>query len=566
MSDPQSMPLEQPPLESIVERFYFWERSTPQHAFLRQPTGDEWHTYSFAEVGEQARRMCAYLRAIGLQPGDHIGLLSKNCAHWIIADLAIMMGGFVSVPYYPSLPKEALRQVIELSDIKCLFVGKLEEFDARKEAIDENLKVIRFPEYASAERIDIGVAWDEAIAEHDPISGTPAPDLDALWTIKFTSGTTGTPKGVMHSHRMPAMVMASERETNWIGLFKVSKLKFLSYLPLNHVGERMGVEVPAIYAGGTISFTQNIDTFMNNIRDTQPNLFFGVPRIWTKFYLGIVATMSPAKLSLLLSLPIISGMIKRKIRTAIGMADIQIAATGAAITPAFIKKFFKKLDIHLVEAYGMTEVGGSMCNSPDPDSPLDSVGKAIPSGQIKIDPESGEVLMQTPYVMLGYYKDPVKTAQVLVDGWIHSGDRGTCDENGFVRITGRVSDAFKTAKGSYVIPNPLEEVISENEYVEQVCVAGLGLPQPIALINLAEHAGNSTQSDVSDSILASVEKLNQTRAKYEHISTCVLMGEPWTEDNGLLTPTMKVRRAELDSQYSNQYQGWHDSDEKVLWI
>ncbi|RBP51660.1 AMP-binding protein [Arenicella xantha] len=552
-------------LVSVIERFYHWEETTPERVFLRQPVGDKWQTLSFAEAGQQARQMCAYLQSLGLQPGDHIGLLSKNCSHWILADLAILMGGFVSVPYYPSLPKAALAEVVKLSDIKALFIGKLDEFGDRAEAIDASVQVIRFPQYSGGAEVSIGVPWDQAIESHGPIIGKPVPELDSLWTIKFTSGTTGTPKGVMHSHRMPAMAMAAERETNWIGVFNLPTLKFLSYLPLNHVGERMGVEVPAIYCGGTLSFTENIDTFMDNIRQTQPNLFFGVPRIWTKFYLGIVGQMSVRTLNVLLTLPVISNILKKKIRTAIGMRDVQIAATGAAITPAFIKRFFAKLDIHLVEAYGMTEVGGSICNSPDPKAPLDSVGQVIPHGKVKIDPATQEVLMQTPYMMLGYYNDQAKTDQVLVDGWIHSGDRGSCDEFGFVRITGRVSDAFKTAKGSYVTPNPLEEALSANEFVEQVCVAGLGMPQPIALINLSEHAQNQPASEVEASIRETKNRLNESRAKFEQISTCILLNETWSEHNGLLTPTLKLRRAEIDNQYADRYSAWHEASADVIW-
>ena len=271
------------------------------------------------------------------------------------------------------------------------------------------------------------------------------------------------------------------------------------------------------------------------------------------------------RLNLLLKIPIISGIVKKKLRAGLGMSDIRVAATGAAITPAFIKDFYKKLDIHLIEAYGMTEVCGSMTNSPDPNAPQDSVGKAVPFGEVKIDPETDEILMKSPYIMMGYYKNPEKTAEVLIDGWMHSGDRGTIDENGYVRVIGRVKDAFKTSKGSYITPNPLEEVLMKNDLIEQVCVAGLGIPQPIALVNLSEIGLAADKNEVETSILESVQNLNSQRAPFERISTVVIQKEAWSEANRCLTPTLKVKRGTLDDKFGKQYLDWHEAKEKVVW-
>jgi len=553
-------------IESIIERFYFWEKNTPDAIFLRQPMGANWKDISYAQAGKEARSMTSALRDKGLVIGDHVGILSKNCYHWILADLAILMGGFVSVPYYSSLPKGQLREVVELSDVKLIFVGKLDIWGDKGDAIPESTQVVRFPHYAGNAEIGMGDDWNELVAKYEPVVDNWVPDLDSVWTIKFTSGTTGTPKGVMHSHRTPAQVMADEKRTNWIGIYQLPELRCLSYLPLNHVGERMGIEVPVIYLGGTIAFSESLDMFANNIQDIQPTFFFGVPRIWTKFYLGIIEKIPLKKLNLLLKIPIVSGLIKKKVRHAIGMRDVRVAATGAAITPAFLKDFYKKMDIHLIEAYGMTEVCGSICNNPDPSSPPDSVGQVVPGAQIKIHPDTQEVLMNTPYVMLGYYKNSEKTDQVLQNGWVHSGDRGSIDEHGFVRITGRVGDAFKTAKGSYVTPNPMEEGIGKNEHVAQVCVVGLGLPQPIALINLSEQAEIAPRNYVSDSILRSINVVNSSRAGFEHISTAVILSEPWSEEINILTPTLKIKRGQVDARYQDRYLDWHQSKEQVIWV
>ncbi len=554
------------PLLSIIEHFYRWEKETPDNVFLRQPQGESWKEWTYREAGEEARRVAAGLKAKGLIAGDHVGIYSKNCAHWVITDLAIMMSNMVSVPYYASLPKDQLAEVIGLSDIKALFIGRLDKWGDRHEALPDELSVIRFPAYDGDPAIEAGDAWENITANHDPIVENSVPDLDENWTIKFTSGTTGTPKGVMHTHRTPALVMHNEQEENWVGLFRMGTNKFFSFLPLNHVGERMAVEIPAITTGGSISFSENLASFPNNIRDTQPTLLFAVPRIWTKFYQGVTSQMPEKKLNMLLKIPVVSGMVKRKLKTAMGLRDIEIAATGAAITPAFIKDFFHKLDIHLVEAYGMTETCGSITNTPDVDSPSDSVGKAIPGAQIRIDEESGEIMMHTPYMMAGYYKSPEKTKEVLSDdGWLHSGDCGELDDNGFLRVTGRVKDAFKTSKGSFVTPNPLEEAIAKNEYVEQVCVVGLGIPQPIALINLGEAAQGHSEDNIKESLMATVTALNATRAKFENISTVVVQKDAWSDQNGFLTPTLKVKRTELDKAFGKDYLEWHESEEAVVW-
>ena len=552
-------------LPTIIERFYHWEKTTPDKVFLRQPKGDTWKEITWAQAGQEARKMTTALRKLGLQKGDHIGIYSKNCYHWILADLAIMMGGFVSVPLYASLPKDQLANVIKLGNIKAIFLGKLDAWGDRTAAIPADVLAIKFPHYEGNAKVDIGEDWNKLIANAAPTTDNFVPNLDDLWTIKFTSGTTGTPKGVMHVHRTPAMIMINEQKTNFIGLFTLKAARFLSFLPLNHVGERIGLELPAIWLGGMISFTESLETFAKNLQETQPTVFFAVPRIWTKFYLGVIAKMPIAHLNAALQNPASADMVKTQIRTGLGMRDVEVAATGAAITPAFIKDFYKKLDIQLVEAYGMTEVCGSMTNSPDPNAPQDSVGKAIPFGEVRIHPETQEILMKTPYMMTGYYKNPEKTAEVLIDGWMHSGDKGTIDENGYVRVIGRVKDAFKTSKGSYVTPNPMEEVLMKKDYIEQVCVAGLGNPQPIALINLSEIGIADDKETVTQSIKDTVEEVNSTRANFEKISTAIIQQEAWSVENGLITPTLKVKRGKIDEKYGKEYLAWHEAKYGVIW-
>jgi len=553
-------------IPTLIERFYHWEATTPDSVFLRQPAAGEWTEITYAEAGQQIRRMVTALKAKGLKPGDHVGIYSKNCYHWVLADLAIHMGGYVSTPYYASLPGDQLAQVISLSDIKALFVGKLDAWDEeRRDAIPDDVLTIRFPDYPSSVSADLGIGWDDLMAEHEPAAENYVPDLDGLWTIKFTSGTTGTPKGVMHSQRNLSNCILLDAEHVWSGISKVEHPRYMSYLPLNHIAERAGVELPAIWMGGSLSFTEKLETFQSDMQATQPTFFFGVPRVWTKFYQGVTSMIPAEQLDAMLSNPNTAGPIRDQIRAGLGFRDLELAATGAAITPAYIKEFFAKLGIHLIEAYGMTESCGAFTNGVSPDTPADSVGMTVPWGETKIDPDTKEILYKSQLMMQGYYKNPEKTAEIMQDGWMKTGDVGEKDENGQLRIVGRINDAFKTAKGSFVTPNPLEEVLGQSDYIEQACVVGLGIPQPIALVNLSPAGFQAEPATVAAEIAERLESLNSTRANYERISTVVIQAEPWSPDSGLLTPTLKLKRHEFDKTFGEQYADWHADNETVIW-
>ena len=212
-------------VKTSLEYFYHWEKNTPNKIFLRQPKGDKWHTLTYAEAGQEARKMVTALKNKGLQKGDHIGIYSKNCYHWILTDLAIMMGGYVSVPFYASLPKDQLAKVIGLADLKAIFLGKLDDWGDRAAAIPSDVLAIKFPHYDGNAKVTIGEDWNDLTANTTPTTSDFAPNLDDLWTIKFTSGTTGTPKGVMHIHRTPALIMINELKTDWIGLKDIEPLK-----------------------------------------------------------------------------------------------------------------------------------------------------------------------------------------------------------------------------------------------------------------------------------------------------------------------------------------------------
>jgi len=555
--------LENSKLESILERFLFWESTTPNDTFLRQPFGAEWKVLTYQEAGYEIRRVAQALRKFGLKKGDHVAIISKNCYHWVLADLAITLAGLVSVPFYPSLPKKQLQEVVEKSDIKAAFLGKVEQWGDRSDIFEENIHCIRFPQYPGNAKINIGSDWSEILKTEIPTGKDQLPELDDLWTILFTSGTTGSPKGVMHNHRNVATISAVE--DHYRSLDVPEKGRFFSYLPLNHVAERIGIVATAIHTGSSISFGESIDTFAKNLQDTQPTFFLAVPRIWIKFQEGVLGKLSQKKLNMLLSIPFVSGKVKKKIKYALGLSEATTTLTGAALTPIHVKEWYAKLGVNLREVYGMTEACGSVTLARKDAALGENVGHPLPHTKVRIDPNSGELQYHSSNPMLGYYKDPEKTAEVLQDGWIHSGDQAEIAKDGSIRITGRVTDSFKTSKGKYIMPCPIELALSKNEFIEQVCVAGLSIPQPIALVNLSQTAEAHDQSSIAASLESSLKEINQDLANYQKVSTIVVKTENWTEDNRLLTPTLKIRRNEVDRCFRDQYPNWHESDGKIIW-
>ena len=553
-------------LRTPIEMFYHWEKNTPDAVYLRQPYGKKWKAYTYRQAGLEARKLVSGLRSLGLKQGYHIGIISKNCCHWIIADIAIMMGGYVSVPFYATLQGESLSDILQSSRVKALFVGKLEKWSEETHPVPANIQVISFPLYPGNAMIDIGVEWDRLVENQVPAVDTFAPSLDDIWTILYSSGTTGRPKGIVHKYRNPALVIRIEELTDFIGIFKIPHQRYFSFLPLNHVGERIGTQINCLATGGTMSFGESIQTFMNNLKDTAPTTFFAVPRIWTKFYEGITSKIPANLVKKLIKIPAIGSFLKNAIKKGIGLNKVVTAATGAAITPQYLKEFYASLGINLIEAYGMTEVCGGICYGVDKETPHDSVGKTFPYCEVKIDANTQEILLKAPFVMDGYFEDPELTSKVLKDGWMHSGDRGEIDNMGNVKITGRISDTFKTSRGEYIIPNLIESIIEKNENIEYVCVCGLAAPQPLAMVTLSEIGKSKQMEQIRNELSSLIDSVNENLKRLEKISTIVVHKNPWTELNGFITPTMKVRRAELDRMFQDLYAIWHNEKEQVIFV
>ena len=547
--------------------FYEWERKLKDKPFLRQPFGGKWEEYTWGETGQMARKLATGLKTLGLPPKSHIGLMSKNCREWIIADLAIYMAGYVSVPFFPTLNSKELQSLLQFGDVSALFMGKVNTWDEIKNGIPDDMPLIAFPHYKDCSKISEGHQWFDFINQFEPQQEDFYPDRSDMWTIIFTSGTTGTPKGVVLDYQTNENTEClTTPEHNPLRVDFNGKNSFFSYLPLNHIAERIVVEFTCFRYGGTISFTESLETFAQNLGSVQPTVFFGVPRIYTKFQMGILSKFPQEKLNKLLSIPIVSSLLKMVLKKKLGLSKAKSIVTGAAPMQESQRVWYRSLGVNITNGYGMTEncaictqLPGEITDKPG------SVGKAQPEVDIKIDSETGEILMRGPYVMKEYYNDPETTNNTIKNGWLYTGDRGRIDDEGNLYITGRVKDTFKTTTGEFVEPGRIEALFGDVTEFEQICVAGFGIASPILLAVPSEGANSIDKDTLKQQLSNKLESVNKDQVSHRKVSTIVIMKEAWTPDNGILTPTMKIKRVKIDEKFMSKYNEWHQNSETIIW-
>lgn len=345
----------------------------------------------------------------------------------------------------------------------------------------------------------------------------------------------------------------------------------LSYLPLAHVAERAAVESTSLYFGFRVFFSGGLPTFMEDIKRARPTIFFSVPRLWTKFYMAVNDKMPLSRQKLLFSLPLVSGLVKKKILRGLGLDQARVALTGSAPLPPHIIAWYRGLGLELLDVYGMSEnFGVSHVSRPGLVRP-GYVGTCNMGVEARIA-ENGELLVKSPGQMMGYYKMPEQTARdTLPDGFFRTGDRGEIDEQGRLRITGRVKELFKTSRGKYVAPVPLEAKLLNHPRLEAVCVTGPNQPQPFALLMLSADAQQAVtrnaglREQLTAEFEALLKQVNGTLEDHEKLDYVVLVQQPWTIDSGFLTPTMKIRRDAIETCYLPNAEAWQAKRQKVIW-
>jgi len=542
---------------------YHWESTTPDRIWLTQPIGDgKVETYTWAQAMDQVRRMAAHLKSLGLEPGSHIGLISKNCAHFILADLAIWMAGHVSVALYPTLNADTIEYILDHSESKLLFVGKLDDWGEIQKGIPKSMPCISLPlsppnEYET---------WSSIIARTEPMQGKVKLKAEDPAIIVYTSGSTGRPKGVMHSFgAIAASVEGAE------SIFHATpEDRMLSYLPLAHVFERFCVETQGLRAGMQLFFAESLETFVADLNRAQPTIFVSVPRLWLKFQLGVFRKMPPEKLARLIRIPLLNRVIKKKILTGLGLQNVRLAASGSAPIPPDLIQWYRDLGLELLEGYGMSEDFAYSHATIPGKGRVGYVGSPMPGVDVKISDE-GEILIKSPGNMMGYYKQPEMTAECYTEeGFFRTGDRGERDEEGRLRITGRVKELFKTSKGKYVAPAPIENLLNNHPEVELCCVTGSGNPQPYALILPAEELRPKLEDPAErqrfeDELTKLLDSVNEEVEAFERLQFLVVVKDPWVIENGFLTPTMKIKRSKIEDTYAPRSEGWYAVGKRIVW-
>ena len=552
----------------ILDYVYDHEAKLADRVYLTQPTGGgQVVDYTWSQTLDQSRRMAAHIKAQGLEPGARIALLSKNCAHFFMAELAIWMAGCTTVAIFPTETAETIGYVLEHSGASMLFIGKLDSWAAQKPGVPATLPCISFP-LAPKNSYE---QWDAIVGRTKPLTGRIARDGKDIAILLYTSGSTGTPKGVMHNFERITKVAENIAKDIKSRIGDIEDNRILSYLPLAHVFERAWVECMSMIDGKThVFFADSLDTFVADLNRARPTTFISVPRLWLKFQQGVFAKMPPKKLNRLLSIPILSGIVKRKVLKNLGLDQALLAGSGSAPIPAELISWYQRLGLNMIEGYAMSEDFAYSHNSTPEINAPGCVGVPLPGVEVRIS-EEGEILIKSPGQLVGYYKRPDLDAEVFTaDGFFRTGDRGERRADGLLKITGRVKEIFKTSKGEYVAPAPIENSLNAHPLIEMSMVSGLGQPAAYAMVVLGEDVRPKLKyadfkKDVEAQLAQLLKDVNAELASHEKLQMIVVAQQPWTIENGFLTPTMKIKRSRIENEVSTRVEAWYSANGKVQW-
>ncbi|AYO10237.1 AMP-dependent synthetase [Vibrio campbellii] len=544
-----------PPNEMILK----WAEERPNEVYLKQIINRQFVEFTYAEVADKALKLVTALRNLGVQPGDKVALVSKNCAEWFICDLAMMLGDYVSVPIFPTAGADTIEYCVTHSESKALIGGKLDDPAATQQVIDSmpDLISIALP-YDTAPKCQY--QFIEIIADVEPSAERPQHHDDKLMSLVYTSGTSGLPKGAMLTYG--AFSWSVQQLINHIGIQENDRL--FSYLPLAHITERVYIFGSSIMGGVTTAFPESLDTFIEDVKMHRPTLFISVPRLWTLFQQRIQDKLPQKKLNILLKIPFINSLIKKKLADGLGLDQARVLGCGSApVSPALLK-WYRSVGLNITEAWGMTEsFAYSTLNYPFRADKIGSVGNAGPGIELKIADDE-EIMVRGKGLFSGYYKNDIATQESFdSEGWLHTGDIGSIDADGYLTIQGRKKDTFKTSKGKFVAPVPIEKKLFEYSRVEMMCLIGLGLPGPILLV-VPHDFPNFDKERYARTTRKVIARMNEELESHEQIKGVLMIQDPWSIENGILTPTLKIKRHVLEQKYHEIGHNW-PKGELVVW-
>ena len=539
----------QTPADMIIK----WANERPNDIYLKQIINREFVNYTYASVADKAQRLVTAFQQLGIQPGDRIALVSKNCAEWFICDLAMMLGGYVSVPIFPTAGADTISHCIDHSDATLIIIGKLDSPTAINEvtASHPQLPTIAFS-YPGTPAGQFQL--DTLIEQYLPTSERCSHHDTDLMSIVYTSGTSGMPKGAMLTYG--AFVWSSQKIIEHISLEANERL--FSYLPLAHITERVYIFGSSIMSGLQVAFPESLDTFIDDVKMHRPTIFVSVPRLWTLFQQRIQDKLPQNRLNILLKIPLISTLIKRKLAQGLGLDQARVLGCGSAPVSAGLLQWYESISLNITEAWGMTEsFAYSTLNHPYRSDKIGTVGNAGPGIELKIAADK-EILVRSQGLFSGYYNNPQATQESFDnEGWLHTGDIGNLDNDGYLTIQGRKKDTFKTAKGKFVSPVPIEKRFMELGNFEMVCLIGSGMSAPI-LLAIAHHYPQLNRERYQKKLLDILVKINNELESHQKVKGILMIKEPWSIENGILTPTLKIKRHLLEQDYATIDENWND--------
>jgi long-chain acyl-CoA synthetase len=589
--------------DTLPRLFRHVVRERGDRVAMREKQLGIWRGISWREYGERAKRVGLGLVALGLRPRDVVAIISDNRPEWLYTDLGVMSVAAIPNGIYTTDSARQVEYIVNDSGARFFFAENEEQLDKILAVRDRCPQLVKIFVY---EMEGLHAFQDEQVMPFDALLELGArherehpdaferlveiPQPDDLAILVYTSGTTGPPKGAMLSHRNILFQLAY---ADFITPLREGDQQ-LSFLPLCHIAERTFTVFNPLYTGSTVNFAESIDTVPDNIREVAPALFFAVPRIWEKFYSGVALRMReatwlgrvayeralgiglrvaerrlagrPVPWGLRLAFRVADFLVLDNVKRSIGLHRARGAATGAApIAPELIR-WYLALGINMLEVYGQTENTGLATAMPPDHMKLGTVGVARPGTDVRLSPE-GEILLRGPHVFLGYYRRPEKTAETVVDGWLHTGDVGTIDAEGFVRITDRMKDIIITAGGKNVTPSEIENQLKFSPFISDAVVIG-DRRKFLSCLVMIDHetvaqfaqernvpfsnfASLCRAPEVQELIGGEIERVNRQLARVETVKKFRLIEQLLTPEDEELTPTMKLKRTFVNVKYKD---------------